>query len=207
MGYQWPIQHRYIVEGFRRIFGKNLPETAILDVGCGNGLFWQAVFDRQPAVGIDFSLPMGLLAHAKGMRVYQADATALPFADDQFDLVYSAEIVQCIPDLEAFIRELARVCRPGGRIVVSTLNGNSLLRRALLLAWTMLNPDKVARVQYPARRTAAGIVALAEAKSLSLKQVCWTHFPFPWFRCTATARNSFGPLATNMIFEFRKHLP
>jgi SAM-dependent methyltransferase len=170
VGYRWPIQHSYIVKGFRRILGDNPPEVAILDVGCGNGLFWQALFDRHPAVGIDFSLPMCLLAQAKGMRVYQADATALPFAADQFDLVYSAEIAQCVPDLEAFTQELARVCRPGGRIVVSTLNGASLLRGALLLAWTIFHPDRIAKVQYPARRTAAGVAALAEARQISITE-------------------------------------
>src|SRR5262249_5931116 len=119
--YRFPIQQRYIVAGFRRLCGIVPADARLLDVGCGNGMFWQALFGDRAVIGVDYSAGMCALARARGMLVYQADAMALPFADDQFDLIYSAEVLQCVADLPALLAELARVTQPGGRVVVSTL--------------------------------------------------------------------------------------
>jgi SAM-dependent methyltransferase len=120
--YRSPIQHRYIIAAFRRVCGAIPPNARILDVGCGNGIFWESLLGGPRAIGIDYSLSMCVLARARKLLAYQANALALPFADEQFDLIYSAEMLQLIDDLPALFAELARVCRPGGRIVVSTLN-------------------------------------------------------------------------------------
>ena len=204
IGYKLPIQHRYIVEGFRTICGERPVGVAILDVGCGNGLFWRALFGDRPAVGVDFSRRMCILAQAKGMHVCQADATALPFAEAQFDLVYSAEMVQCIADLQAFMGELTRVCRPGGRIIISTLNRSSLVRGTLLSAWRLFHGPITAADKLPVRRTATEIVAFAHSMSLVFTRICWTHFPFPWHHCAETTRYALHPFASNMILEFAK---
>lgn len=206
VGYQYPLQHRYIVEGFRRLLHERPIGQAVLDVGCGNGLFWQALLNGRPAVGIDISVAMCALARTRGMQVYQADATALPFADEQFDLIYSAEIVQCIPDLPGLLREVARVCRPGGRVIVSTLNQKSVVRNTLLWAWRTFRERWEPGVAVPERRKASDIAALAETRSLTLTQVCWTHFPAPWLHSATTTRYALEPLATNVILEFAKPL-
>jgi SAM-dependent methyltransferase len=204
IGYKFPLQHRYIVDGFRKICRERPIGEAILDVGCGNGLFWQALFGDRPAVGVDFSLRMCVLARTKGMQVYQADATALPFAEAQFDLVYSAEIIQCIADLPAVMRELVRVCRPGGRIIVSTLNRSSLVRNAVLATWRFFHGPITAEDKLPVRRTATEVTDLARTMSLELTRICWTHFPLPWHHCAETTRYALEPLASNMILEFAK---
>jgi SAM-dependent methyltransferase len=85
-------------------------------------------------VGIDFSFEMCVLARARGMLAYQADALALPFADEQFDLVYGAVRLEHIDDLGTLFAELGRVCRPNGRVVVGTANRASLARRCLVTA-------------------------------------------------------------------------
>ena len=47
-----------------------------------------------------------------------ADALAMPFADDSFDLVWSMESGEHMPDKRQFVSELARVCKPGGTVLV-----------------------------------------------------------------------------------------
>src|SRR5262249_4797697 len=121
-----PVQER--VATFRRLCGDVAADARILDVGCANGMFWQALFPGRPAVGVDFSFQMCAQARARGMLVYQSDALALPFADAQFDLVYGAGLLEHIEDLTALFAELAGVCRVGGRIAVGTANKVSLAR-------------------------------------------------------------------------------
>src|SRR5262245_38409772 len=84
MLYSSPVQQR--VAAFRQLCGEFTAGERILDVGCANGMFWEALLDRKPAFGVDFSLEMCVLARARGMVAYHADALCLPFADDQFDL-------------------------------------------------------------------------------------------------------------------------
>jgi SAM-dependent methyltransferase len=61
----------------------------------------------------------------------EGDAEALPFADASFDVVLSAIGVQFTPDHHASARELARVCRPGGRVGVACWTPDGLIGRFL----------------------------------------------------------------------------
>jgi len=203
VGYRFPIQQRYVIEAFRRLSG-DLPTSAlVLDVGCGNGLFCESLFGDRPVVGVDYSLGMCRLAEARGMQVYQADARALPFAAAQFDLIYSSEVVQCIEPLPPFMAELARVCRPGGRIIISTLNRSSLLRRAARFTRRIFLPPSAENLGSLFMRSAEDMLA-AVPSNLRFGRVCWTHFPFPWLRCFTNTRYFLKPLASNLVVEFIK---
>ena len=50
------------------------------------------------------------------------DARALPFADGSIDVVACGELIEHMEDPAAFVNELARVCKPGGYVIISTLN-------------------------------------------------------------------------------------
>jgi ubiquinone/menaquinone biosynthesis C-methylase UbiE len=66
-------------------------------------------------------------ARARGIetiRPAQGDAQALPYADDTFDAAYLVAVLGEVPDQGAALRELARVLRPGGRLVVGELFGD-----------------------------------------------------------------------------------
>jgi ubiquinone/menaquinone biosynthesis C-methylase UbiE len=201
--YRFAIQQRYIVEAFRRLFGEISPDMRILDVGCGNGIFWHALLGMRPVIGVDYSLTMCKIARVKGMLTYHADARALPFADNQFDLIYSAEVLQCVDDLPALGAELSRVCRPGGRIVLSTLNRRSLFRRGMRLARKFV-PTKAAAHRRSIMRTAAEVASLEQNSSLAFTRACWAHFPLPWLHCTNGTHYRLEILATNVIIEFVK---
>jgi demethylmenaquinone methyltransferase/2-methoxy-6-polyprenyl-1,4-benzoquinol methylase len=93
----------------------------ILDVGAGTGASTvELVRDGAYAVGVDLSL--GMLAAGRQARpelpLLAADALALPFADASFGVVTMSFALRNTVDPVAALRELHRVTRPGGRLVV-----------------------------------------------------------------------------------------
>lgn len=102
-------------------------EDRLLDAGCGSMLLFKRIKDEAgAAVGIDFSLPL-LKRFKDENTVICGEIAALPFADGSFDKVLSNGVVICLPDMEYVKKatlELIRVCRPGGRVLISDiLNG------------------------------------------------------------------------------------
>jgi SAM-dependent methyltransferase len=94
-----------------------------LDVGCGMG---ELAFRVQNELGVevvavDISPRMVELTRARGVDAREADVQALPFADASFDCVAANWVLYHVPDLDLGVRELARVLRPGGRLVAATL--------------------------------------------------------------------------------------
>lgn len=86
------------------------PETQLLDVGCGNGIFTVPLAKHSNNVlGIDTS--ENLLKENPHPNVRVGDATRLDFADNSFDVVFEANILHHIGDPEAAVREMVRVSR------------------------------------------------------------------------------------------------
>lgn len=106
----------------------------VLEVGCGTGLVLEKIAAvAAEAQGVDVSPGMLERARARGLSVSVADARELPFEDARFDLVYSLKVLAHVPEIERALSEMARVTRPGGRIVYELYNRRSLryLARAL----------------------------------------------------------------------------
>lgn len=107
------------------------PGEQVLDVGCGTGIFTMDILRAASVrcVGIDLSLPMLRRARNRTdgfpFTVVAADMRRLPFAAQSFDRVYSMTALEFVNDAVAAIAELNRVTRPGGTIVVTTLNALS----------------------------------------------------------------------------------
>lgn len=90
----------------------------LLDVGCGGGAHALAFAAQGWSVtGVDVSGPQLELARGRGVDVIQADAEALPFEDASFDAGVSMFTHTDVGDFAAVLREVARVVRPGGRLV------------------------------------------------------------------------------------------
>jgi ubiquinone/menaquinone biosynthesis C-methylase UbiE len=122
---------RHVCEVVREL----LPCEAFLDAGCGDGRYLAALDDELPerVAGIDLAATIVETARARLPRadLRQGNLEALPFADAEFDLVLSSQVIEHVLDAPAAMRELARVLRPGGHLVVSTDNERNRVSRAL----------------------------------------------------------------------------
>ena len=99
---------------------------AVLEVGCGDAVLLGAVIAALPAVPtrvVGLDLASGRLSRARtrlGRGGFAcASADALPLATASFDLTICAEVLEHLLDPAAALRELARVTKPGGRVLVS----------------------------------------------------------------------------------------
>ena len=115
-----------------RRLARRFRDGRLLEIGCGEGHFLRRAADQGTRVtGIDISsagtrtararLGRGTLARADGMR--------LPCSENAFDCVVAFDVVEHVPDPAAFLHECARVLAPGGALVLTTPNLQSLGRR------------------------------------------------------------------------------
>ncbi len=105
----------------------------IVDVGCGNGIFSKGISTQGNVYGVDFSFNMLLRAKNKGLRSVQADALHLSLKSVVSDTTLCMGMIQLLRsdvEIQTCFEELKRITKPGGLIIISTLNSESLLRRA-----------------------------------------------------------------------------
>lgn len=122
-----------IDRGWRRKTVRLVPprgDAPILDVCTGTAdlalAYWKASGGRTPIVGTDFCRPMLAIGGEKCRRrgageritLLEADTLGLPFADDVFQIVCVAFGLRNLSDTDAGLREMVRVCRPGGRVAI-----------------------------------------------------------------------------------------
>jgi len=99
----------------------------VLEVGVGTGLALPLYREDLSVTGIDYSEDMLVKARAKVREMdlrhvealSQMDARELSFENASFDVVAAMHIVSVVPEPERVMAEMARVCRPGGKIVIT----------------------------------------------------------------------------------------
>ncbi|MGQ4648730.1 methyltransferase domain-containing protein [Lyngbya aestuarii] len=99
----------------------------VLDAGCGTGIHigrLATVAGVQETVGVDLGTPGLNYGKEKFPQVtfIEASLYQLPLPDDHFDLVYSLEVVEHLEKPNLAIKELYRVCKPGGFVLIQTPN-------------------------------------------------------------------------------------
>lgn len=100
---------------------------SVLEVGVGTGLSLEHYGPQMQVTGIDFSQDMLDKAIAKVQRLglkqvralRQMDARKLDFLDGSFDTVTAMHVLSVVPEPEKVMAEIARVCRPGGKVVIT----------------------------------------------------------------------------------------
>lgn len=113
--------HRLIFDTLER----ELPDwrkKAILDAGCGTGAILKQLGNPDMNVGVDLAAEAISFCQQRGLEnVRQGDICALPFADASFDAVICSSVLyhQWVKDVSAAIREMGRVLRPGGLLLVN----------------------------------------------------------------------------------------
>ncbi|CAO3441256.1 hypothetical protein [Azospirillum endophyticum] len=127
------------------------PAARILDVGCRHGSFLENL--RRRGYGDVHGLEVDAAAVTRGEGAYPAlkgrmqayDGTALPFPDHSFDVITMFDVIEHIPEVEAYLAGLRRLLRPGGRLVFQTPN---LLIDApyWILALRAFNREKLALI-------------------------------------------------------------
>ena len=107
----------------------------VLEVGGGEGELAERIVSELGAelVGVDQSERMVQIQRGKGIDARVGDVQELPFADEEFDVAVAAWVLFHMADIDRGLGELARVLRPGGRLVAVT-NGAGHLRELTDLA-------------------------------------------------------------------------
>lgn len=101
-------------------------DARVLEAGCGEGYGGALLADAgaREVLGVDCDEPT--LAHLRAsypaVVALRANLVALPLADECVDVVVSSQVVEHLWDQPGFVRECARVLRPGGRLLLSTPN-------------------------------------------------------------------------------------
>lgn len=105
----------------RVVLGQALhPGLRILDAGCGPGPNFEWLRPYGEVVGVDHSPEAIRLANARhpDTEAVEGDITALPFADESFDLALEFTVLALVEDDQAGVDELARVTRRGGTVLL-----------------------------------------------------------------------------------------
>jgi ubiquinone/menaquinone biosynthesis C-methylase UbiE len=118
------IMERWLLGPLRQEFGETL-QGETLEVAVGSGLNFPYYTSRiTSATGVDLSVGMLDVARKRAadldlsIALQQADAVSLPFPDRSFDTVGISLALCTIPDPATALLELARVCHPGGQIIL-----------------------------------------------------------------------------------------
>jgi phosphatidylethanolamine/phosphatidyl-N-methylethanolamine N-methyltransferase len=151
------------------------PGDRVLEVGVGTGIN-ASLYPRDCSVtGIDLSAPMLEKARdrimrkgIRNVRLLEMDAADLKFASNTFDIVYAPYLISVVPDPVAVVREMHRVCRPGGRIIV--LNHFRSSNPALAWIERGISPFTV-HIGFKSDLDLPAFLAQAELKPVSIEKV------------------------------------
>ena len=108
-----------------------LPPRTVLDVGCGTGMLAGLLTEAgYKVVGIDLSDVAVQKCRARGIEAYQQDlAETLQFSDNTFDCILMSEVIEHLVDPIQVLKELRRVLKINGVMVITTPNSSFITRR------------------------------------------------------------------------------
>lgn len=169
----WFVGRRKIIESFLvRVCaelkkGSRKEPLKILDVGCGTGANLEMLSQFGNAEGVDVSVEALDFCRARGLQqVKLGAAEALPYAGNSLDLVTALDVVEHLDDDVAGLKEMKRVLRPGGEVV--------LFVPAFMFLWGVQDDISNHRRRY----TMAGLKAVVSQAGLEIGRASYVNLSF-----------------------------
>jgi phosphatidylethanolamine/phosphatidyl-N-methylethanolamine N-methyltransferase len=151
------------------------PGSHILEVGVGTGINTSLYPKNCQITGIDLSTSMLDKARERvarealrNVRLLEMDAAQTTFADDTFDIVYAPYLISVVPDPVKVAREMRRVCKPGGKIII--LNHFRSANPVLSRVERAISPLTV-HIGFKSDLDLPGFLAQAELRPQSIEKV------------------------------------
>ncbi len=164
------LEQRLILEFAAPVRGERA-----LDIGCGDGALTLALWKEGASLVAGCDRDPRMIAAAKGLATrHRANigyvigrAEQLPFADETFDVLTAVTVLCFVPEPSKALHEMARVLRPGGRVVIGDLGKWSLWAASRRIrGWLGSDLWRAARF-----RTAGELRALAEQAGLRVEMI------------------------------------
>jgi len=141
----WFVGKRLLLHAIADRFARG---GRLLDLGCGTGGILNDWASDSRCYGVDRSRLAVEICRRRGLEgVARGDLNALPLATGRFDLVFALDVIEHLDDDTAFLREAARLCVPGGRLIVAV--------PAFQLLWSKHDETFEHRRRYSAARLEA----------------------------------------------------
>jgi phosphatidylethanolamine/phosphatidyl-N-methylethanolamine N-methyltransferase len=163
------------------------PGDRVLEVGIGTGINVSLYPRTCHVTGIDLSPAMLEKAHERvakegltNVELREMDATNLEFEDNSFDVVYAPYVISVVPEPVKVVREMSRVCRPGGKIII--LNHFRSTNPVVAMLERAISPLTV-HIGFTADLDLHGVLSQAQLRPLSIEKVS---FPPIWSLVTCT---------------------
>jgi SAM-dependent methyltransferase len=175
------------------------PGDKVLDAGCGSGRHLRALaaLSGLKIFGVDRNQKDldEAVAALKEMPDRQttdciltcADITALPFPDEYFDCVICSEVLEHIPEHEKAIRELVRVLKPSGAIVISVPRYFS--ERICWLISSQYSNDEGGHIRIYKKKQLQKLLAASGLTCWKINYKHALHVPYWWLKCAVGIKN------------------
>jgi len=112
------------------LFGE---DNLILDIGCNTGDLTKIIANKNKVIGMELSEGAVEKAKEKGIKVIQGSVYKIPFKENSFDKVHLSEVIEHLLDTNKALKEILRVLKPGGELIITTPNCCSFRDRILIL--------------------------------------------------------------------------
>jgi SAM-dependent methyltransferase len=138
---KFPRRFRLMIDLWHRFkgyysFPELKPGSRFLDIGCAYGLTLERAleFGAHPE-GVELNALQAEACRRKGLKVHAEPLENVGFSENSFDTIWISQVLEHVVSATAFMKEVARILKPKGRVYVSCPNGESYLRQIFGQFW------------------------------------------------------------------------